>query len=214
MIGLVASLQLPPGPGYGPGDSKAPRGRSRPGCLAQDSRLRPAFPLPLLSLLVDLLLGDLDELLGEAAWRRSRVSAVPGRAGSRCPAGRIRCPAIRTAVRRWLRRPGQLTTADEQSNMRGPAVAPQRRLRLRRRPAAAGHRGRCLGGRETAHRGRLGGPLLLPEPRSVSIRLVSGRLLSAADPAGACRVSTCYRNRSPAWRPLDGCRHRRYASAS
>jgi hypothetical protein len=39
------------------------------------------------------------------ALRRSRVSAVPGRAGSRCSAGRVRCSHVRTAVLRWLRRP-------------------------------------------------------------------------------------------------------------
>jgi hypothetical protein len=48
------------------------------------------------------------------ALRRSRVSAVPWRAGSRCSAGRVRCPGIRTAVLRWLRRPGHLTSTDEQ----------------------------------------------------------------------------------------------------
>jgi hypothetical protein len=61
------------------------------------------------------------------ALRRSRVSAVPGRAGSRCSAGRVRCPGIRTAVLRWLRRPGQLTSADEQIrhawSCRGAATA-------------------------------------------------------------------------------------------
>src|SRR5512132_4596823 len=69
--------------------------------------------------------------------------------------------------------------------MGGPAVAPQRRLRVRRRPAPAGHRGRCLGGGGTGHRRRLGCPLLLPEPRSLSTRSVSRRLVSAADTAGA-----------------------------
>jgi hypothetical protein len=58
------------------------------------------------------------------------------------------------------------------------AVPPSHRNRgrpVRRRPAPAGPRGRCLGGCGTGHRGRLGGPLLLPEPRSVSTRSVSGR---------------------------------------
>jgi hypothetical protein len=91
----------------------------------------------------------------------------------------------------------------------GLAVAPQRRLPVRRRPAAAGHRGRCRGGCGTGHRGRLGCPLLLPEPRSLSTRPVSGRLVSGRltlpEPVGVHR----YRNRSPARRPLDGCRHRR-----
>jgi hypothetical protein len=48
-----------------------------------------------------------------------------------------------------------------------------------------GHCSRCLGGCGTGHRGRLGCPLLFPEPRSVSTRSVSGRLVSAADTAGA-----------------------------
>jgi hypothetical protein len=39
--------------------------------------------------------------------RQSWVSAVPGRAGSRCPAGRLRCPCVRTAATSRLRRPGR-----------------------------------------------------------------------------------------------------------
>src|SRR5512133_248846 len=61
------------------------------------------------------------------ALRRSRVSAVPGRAGSRCSAGRIPCPPIPTAVLPWLPRPGHLTSADEQirhgGSCRGAATA-------------------------------------------------------------------------------------------
>jgi hypothetical protein len=140
-----------------------------------------------------------------------------GRAGSRCSAGRVRCPRSWTAVLRWLRRPGPLTSADEQ-------LQPARSCRRAATAAAgpppscpAGHRGRYLGGCGTGHRGRLGGPLLLPEPRSVSSSSVAGRLVSGwcpdgwwppptpPEPAGGHR----YRNRSPARRPLDGCRHRR-----
>ena len=49
----------PPGQGSGPGDEGAP------GPLFRLALVVPV-PLPLLGLLVDLLLGDLDELLGEA----------------------------------------------------------------------------------------------------------------------------------------------------
>jgi hypothetical protein len=41
----------------------------------------------------------------------------------------------------------------------------------------------------------------------------SGWWVSVADTAAACGVRR-YRNRSPGWRPLDGCRHCRYARAS
>jgi len=49
------------------------------------------------------------------------------------------------------------------------------------------------------------------EPRpvsggSASGGSVSGRLVSAADASPAVGVRR-YRNRSPGWRPLDGCRH-------
>ena len=61
---------------------------------------------------------------------------------------------------------------------------------------------------QNRNRGRLGCPLLLPEPRSVSTRSVSGRLSgrwTLPKPVAFHR----YRERSPARRPLDGCRHRR-----
>jgi hypothetical protein len=146
----------------------------------------PAWPLPQLA----------------HALRRSRVSAAPGRAGSRCPPGRVRCPRIGTAVLRWLRLPGHLTSADEQirhaRSRRGAATA------------AAGPRLSC---RSRTLR-PVSGWLRNRTPRSLSTRSVSGRLVSGRltlpEPVGVHR----YRKRSPARRPLDGCHQRRYAWAS
>ncbi len=127
---------------------------------------------------------------------------------------------------------GHLTSADAQPQAArryrgaGVAVAGPRRS-CRSRPTA-GHCGRWRGGCGTERRGRLGCPLLRPEPRSLSAGSVSGRLVSKGRcPDGWCPDGRCpprtlpqpagvrgYRNRSPARRPLDGCRHRRYARAS
>ena len=86
-------------PGYGSG--------GQPGVLAGAAHWSPV-PVGHGCRVVD------DSAAGCPAWPLPRVSAVPGRAGSRCSAGRVRCPRIRTTVLRWLRRPGHLTSADEQ----------------------------------------------------------------------------------------------------
>jgi hypothetical protein len=122
--------------------------------------------------------------------RRSRVSAVPGRAGFRCPAGRpvsihpdSRSPlAASTGHLTKCRRAIRHARSCRRAATAAAGPPPSCRSRTPRR---------CLGGCGTGHRGRLGCPLLLPEPRSVSTRsvsegLVSGRLVSATDPAGAC----------------------------
>jgi hypothetical protein len=146
--------------------------------------------------------------------RRSRMSAVPGRAGSRCPAGRLRCPRVRTADIRRLRRPGPL-------DQRRPASAtcaalPWCRnggLWVHRSPAAAGraagHRGRCLGGCGTGRRRRRGCPLLPPDgggcpdgwrpprtlPQPSGCPLLQEAVVRSAS-AGRCRYC---RYASPAW---------------
>jgi hypothetical protein len=148
------------------------------------------------------------------ALRRSRVSTVPGRAGSRRSAGRVRCPRIRTAILRWLRRPDHMTSADEQirhaRSCPGAATAaagPPPTCRSRTLRPVSGW----------LHNRTLRAPWLAaaaPGTRSVSRRSVCGRLVyrTAGVRHRPCRsmwVSHRYRNRSPARRPLDGCRHRR-----
>jgi hypothetical protein len=108
--------------------------------------------------------------------RQSQVSAAPERAGSRCPAGHLRCPRVRTAATSRLRRPGQ---RDQHRRASATCAAlPWRRnggcgFAAAGRPA--GHRGRCPRSCGTGHGGRCGCPLLLPEPRSVSGRLAGVR---------------------------------------
>jgi len=111
--------------------------------------------------------------------------------------------------------PPAVTSAEEQARRARPLPSCwDDDCRVRRSPAAAGrsrgYREWLSGVRVAANPGhcdRVRRPLLLPEPR------VSGRWLSAADTAAACGVRR-YRNRSPGRRPLDGCRHCRYARAS
>jgi hypothetical protein len=135
-------------------------------------------------------------------------------------AGRLRAIGVPTprplSARPDRRCPPAVTSAEEQA--RGARPLPScwdDDCRVRRSPAATGrsrgHREWLSGVQLAADPGHWGSvrcPLLLPESRRVS-----GWWVSAADTAAACGVRR-YRNRSPGWRPLDGCRHCRYARAS
>jgi hypothetical protein len=148
-----------------------------------------------------------------------------GRAGCRCPVGRVRCPRVRTAGLR-PRRPGLRDQRSRASatcaalrwcRMGGCGLPPSSRPGSRTPWPVSGGCG-------TGHSGRRGCPVLLPEPRSVSGRLVSGRLVSGR--LDGVRTIGCpprtlpqpvsvrgYRNRSSG-RPLVWCRQRRDARAS
>jgi hypothetical protein len=147
------------------------------------------------------------------------ASSDPGRRCGVHIAGRLRAIGVRTpcplSARPDRRCPPAVTSAEEQARHARPL--PSRwddDRRVRRSPATAGRSPprtlrvaeRCPIGSEYC--GSVRCPLLLPEPRRVS-----GWWVSAADTAAACGVRR-YRNRSPGWRPLDGCRHCRYARAS
>ena len=136
-----------------------------------------------------------------------------GRAGSRCSAGRVRCPRIRTAV------PVAASTWQlDQGRRANPtcAILPSRR------------------------NGGCGSAAVLPQPDTAAGVWVAAKPDTAEAlavrccsrnrrrcPEGRCLDGWCpppplpkpvgvhrYRKRSPARRPLDGCRHRRYAWAS
>jgi hypothetical protein len=148
-------------------------------------------------------------------------SAVPGRAGSRCPAGHVRCPRLRTAGIRRLRRPGPLDQrrrAQRARRCRGAGTAaagPPHSCRRRPRPPWTP---RPAGGVRV-----VAGWTLRQCPLSAAVSGTgrgSGRLPGVRTvgcpprtPPHACGVGG-YRNRSPGRRPLDGCRHRRDARAS
>ena len=123
-------------------------------------------------------------------------------------------PPIRTAVLPWLRRPGKLTSADEQTQH--AAVLPWRR------------NGGCGSAAVLPQPDTAAGVGVAAEPDTadaLAVRCCSqnrGRCPQGRCPDGWCPPQTLpepvgvhrYRNRSPARRPLDGCRHRRYAWAS
>jgi hypothetical protein len=145
--------------------------------------------------------------------RRPRVSAVPERAGSRCPAGHLRYPHVRAAGTSRLRRPGPLDQRRRASPTRtalpsrrnggcgSAAVLPQpagqpdtaAAVQVVAEPDTAAAVSACCCFRNNGR---------CPDGWSLS-----GRLVSAADTSAASDVR-CYRNRSPGRRPLDGCRHR------
>jgi hypothetical protein len=136
-----------------------------------------------------------------------------GVADARCPAGRDGVRASGQPLSAGCVDLAHLTSADEQAQRARAAMAPEQRLRgpppsCRSRPRSRPprpvsgwlrHRTPCC-------------PLLLPEPRSVSGRLVSGR--------GRCLDGWCpprtlpqpvgvrrYRKRTPARRLLEACSH-------
>jgi hypothetical protein len=145
------------------------------------------------------------------------ASSDPGRRCGVHNAGRLRAIGVRTppplSARPDRRCPPAVTSAEEQARRARPL--PSRwddDCRVRRSPAAAG--------RSRRHREWLSGVCVAANTGAASAvrcsfrNLVgSGWWVSAADTAAACGVRR-YRNRSPSWRPLDGCRHCRYAGAS
>jgi hypothetical protein len=114
--------------------------------------------------------------------RRSRASAVPRRAGCRCPAGAFGVRVRTAEIRR--RRPvdlAQVTSADGQAQRarrcRGAATAAAASAVLPPPGRAAGHRG-GLGGSRTGRRGHHGCLLVFGTAVAVG-RVVSGQLVSA-----------------------------------
>jgi hypothetical protein len=123
---------------------------------------------------------------GVARW--SRVSAVPGRAGVRCPAGGVRCPRLRTAATR----PGGSTwptwpAPTSQRNACAAAVAPERRRVRHRRSGSRTPRpvAEWLVEPDTADAVAVAAASRTTD--GVSGPLLSGRLVSAADPATGLR---------------------------
>jgi hypothetical protein len=168
----------------------------------------------------------------------SPVSAAAGACGCRCPqaASTVRAsgPSLSGRHRPPRTRPQPLsarggghrgppvadhpgTPADGGSGHRPPPADPARLSEVLcgtaaslAMPSGRLDGGRSAGVRSAAHLDVASRccPPLGPEPPPVSGRRCPPRTLPPSTGVG------CYRNRSPARRPLEGCRHRRYARAS